>query len=562
MREPRALARLVRDGRRLVACSRRSVGAACSSSGVDIFERVAAGPAAAVVPRHPRLRRARRRRARDRLRRALLGRATGARGPDRRRSSAGAVGVVLSGGVAAAARASSLAAAAAVARRARRGSGASWRRIGAVAACSRSSAARRARAARLATSPSTCASSASRPPTARRRRTSQTYSHRELIAYIGLRVWLDHPVLGAGWQSFREEQVYTAVPRRRAPPLPGRAASRRSRRPTASTGSQRLHPGRSPSSGSSGSCSSSRCSAPGSCMGASRSLRAPPFRAQQALVGLLWLLVAMGTWAGRGSARARVRGAVVVRARPRRRGGESGRCLTRSSVAGRRPPAAEPRHASWSIREPLSRWLETEGRAAAGLRVLDVGCGVKPYLPVLRHGRASTSASTSRRPSTPTSSARSSGFRSRTRSFDVVLCIQVLEHVDDPAQADPRAPPRHPARRPRAALDARHAASTTRPRPTTGAGRTRASSDCSRRAASGARLRSRRAPGRAPASGCSLADLRRPRREAPPRRLARARSSTARSTASAGCDRPARAVAARAAARARCSPNYHVVAER
>ena len=37
----------------------------------------------------------------------------------------------------------------------------------------------------------------------------QTYVQRTLLAYIGWRIFLDHPVAGAGWQaSVKEEQVY------------------------------------------------------------------------------------------------------------------------------------------------------------------------------------------------------------------------------------------------------------------------------------------------------------------------------------------------------------------
>jgi hypothetical protein len=35
----------------------------------------------------------------------------------------------------------------------------------------------------------------------------QTYSHHTLLAYIGYRIWRDHPVLGAGWQGSTEPDV-------------------------------------------------------------------------------------------------------------------------------------------------------------------------------------------------------------------------------------------------------------------------------------------------------------------------------------------------------------------
>ena len=36
----------------------------------------------------------------------------------------------------------------------------------------------------------------------------ETYSHRTLLAYIGIRVWLDEPVLGVGWQGSSREYAY------------------------------------------------------------------------------------------------------------------------------------------------------------------------------------------------------------------------------------------------------------------------------------------------------------------------------------------------------------------
>ncbi len=48
----------------------------------------------------------------------------------------------------------------------------------------------------------------------------QTYSHRTLLGYYGLRVFADHPVTGAGWQATQEYatlEPYTADARRRFP---------------------------------------------------------------------------------------------------------------------------------------------------------------------------------------------------------------------------------------------------------------------------------------------------------------------------------------------------------
>jgi O-antigen ligase len=39
----------------------------------------------------------------------------------------------------------------------------------------------------------------------------QTYSHHTLLAYIGYRIWLRHPVAGAGWQASGEEPAYGPV---------------------------------------------------------------------------------------------------------------------------------------------------------------------------------------------------------------------------------------------------------------------------------------------------------------------------------------------------------------
>ena len=109
------------------------------------------------------------------------------------------------------------------------------------------------------------------------------------------------------------------------------------------------------------------------------------------------------------------------------------------TVGRREPPGEEIRHPgrgskSFAVREPLARWLEQEGRSAAGLRVLDVGCGKKPYLPYF-----STAAEYVGLDVVPNPFAELQGpveeLPVPDASFDLVLCIQVLEHADDPARA-------------------------------------------------------------------------------------------------------------------------------
>ena len=36
----------------------------------------------------------------------------------------------------------------------------------------------------------------------------ESYAHRTLLAYIGGRIWLDHPIAGVGWQASSEEWAY------------------------------------------------------------------------------------------------------------------------------------------------------------------------------------------------------------------------------------------------------------------------------------------------------------------------------------------------------------------
>lgn len=102
----------------------------------------------------------------------------------------------------------------------------------------------------------------------------------------------------------------------------------------------------------------------------------------------------------------------------------------------RRPPLSTPQFA---VREPLARWLEAEAAALAArgvrVRVLDVGCGAKPYYPFFA---PVADAYVGLDPvDNPLADVRGSveDIPLGDGAFDVVLCNQVLEHCDDPARA-------------------------------------------------------------------------------------------------------------------------------
>ena len=92
----------------------------------------------------------------------------------------------------------------------------------------------------------------------------------------------------------------------------------------------------------------------------------------------------------------------------------------------------------YAVRAPLARWLAAEASRAADdlgpYRLLDVGCGEMPYLALFQpHVREIVGLD-----AVPNPLASLVGpieaIPAPDASFDVVLCAQVLEHVDDPAR--------------------------------------------------------------------------------------------------------------------------------
>ena len=90
-----------------------------------------------------------------------------------------------------------------------------------------------------------------------------------------------------------------------------------------------------------------------------------------------------------------------------------------------------------SARRSRAGWRAEAARAGADLgpyRLLDVGCGEMPYLTLFQpHVREVVGMDTW---DNPRASLRGviESIPADDASFDVVLCAQVLEHVDDPAQ--------------------------------------------------------------------------------------------------------------------------------
>jgi SAM-dependent methyltransferase len=83
----------------------------------------------------------------------------------------------------------------------------------------------------------------------------------------------------------------------------------------------------------------------------------------------------------------------------------------------------------YAVRKPLVEWLRTY--ETAGLRVLDVGCGDRPYAELFPDA---TGFDVPRNPHADLHGSLEA-IPVEDASFDLVLCLQVLEHVPDPGAA-------------------------------------------------------------------------------------------------------------------------------
>jgi hypothetical protein len=122
----------------------------------------------------------------------------------------------------------------------------------------------------------------------------ESYAHRTLLAYIGARIWLDHPVAGVGWQASAEEWAYgphLADARDRFPDEPDEAFPS----PEHPWGVQTLYVQVLADTGVIGMAALVGLFAMAGLVAVRGARRSPV-----PLVGLAWLLVAAGVWAGIG----------------------------------------------------------------------------------------------------------------------------------------------------------------------------------------------------------------------------------------------------------------------
>lgn len=97
-------------------------------------------------------------------------------------------------------------------------------------------------------------------------------------------------------------------------------------------------------------------------------------------------------------------------------------------------PRLDPRltSAQYAVRRPLLEWLRKQD--VRGLRVLDVGCGDRPYEPLFAGAAEVVGFDV---PGSAHADVVGSieAIPLEDASVDLVVCLQVLEHVPDPAAA-------------------------------------------------------------------------------------------------------------------------------
>ncbi len=127
----------------------------------------------------------------------------------------------------------------------------------------------------------------------------QTYSQRTLLAYIGARIWLDHPIVGVGWQGSTEQSaVGPELPaaHRRFPDVAQRAFPG----PGHQYGVQILYVQALADLGLVGFALTVGWLGAGVATGARAALRAPPGVAWVPTLGVCWLVLALGLWTAMG----------------------------------------------------------------------------------------------------------------------------------------------------------------------------------------------------------------------------------------------------------------------
>jgi SAM-dependent methyltransferase len=103
-------------------------------------------------------------------------------------------------------------------------------------------------------------------------------------------------------------------------------------------------------------------------------------------------------------------------------------------IRARRAKLTSP---TYAVREPLQRWLDDEARHASSQatkpRLLDVGCGVKPYAHLFDGAVAEYIGVDSGNPMADLEGTAEE-LPVPDESFELVLCTQTLEHANDPAR--------------------------------------------------------------------------------------------------------------------------------